>query len=107
ALLSAAVLRSFRLLVDVLARVVFDSPIPCFLHRRGCSTGTSQIGHAVKAGQTLLRIYGMGRIHQWAKLVLAIIMASTWCLAQGLRGQTGEERMIAEGAPGHAGGRLV
>ena len=49
----------------------------------------------------------MGRIHQWAKLVLAIIMASTWCLAQGLRGQTGEERMIAEGAPGHAGGRLV
>jgi peptide/nickel transport system substrate-binding protein len=49
----------------------------------------------------------MGRIHQWAKLVLAIIMASTCSLAQGLRGQAGEERMIAEGAPGHAGGRLV
>ena len=53
----------------------------------------------------------MGRIHQAAKLVLAIAMASAWasncCLAQGLPGQAGEERMIADGAPGHAGGRLV
>jgi peptide/nickel transport system substrate-binding protein len=53
----------------------------------------------------------MGRIHQGAKLALAIAMASAWasncCLAQSLPGQAGEERMIADGAPGHAGGRLV
>jgi peptide/nickel transport system substrate-binding protein len=50
----------------------------------------------------------MGRVHQWAKcLALAIIIAITCPPAPALPPQAREERMIADGAPGHAGGRLV
>jgi peptide/nickel transport system substrate-binding protein len=40
-------------------------------------------------------------------LVLAIIIASSCSSSPALSGQAGEERMIADGPPGHAGGRLV
>lgn len=39
--------------------------------------------------------------------VLAMMVASACSFAPARSGQTGEERMIAEGAPGHAGGRLA
>jgi hypothetical protein len=50
----------------------------------------------------------MGRIRPsraWLVLIVAISCACS--AAHGLRLQAGEERMIADGAPGHAGGRLV
>lgn len=40
-------------------------------------------------------------------LVLAIIIASSCSSSPALSGQAGEERMVADGPPGHAGGRLV
>jgi peptide/nickel transport system substrate-binding protein len=52
----------------------------------------------------------MGRVQGWAKcFVLAMTIASVGSRisAAARPGQAGEERMIAEGAPGHAGGRLV
>lgn len=50
----------------------------------------------------------MGKNYSWVKcLVLATIIASTCSSAPALSSQAGEERMIADGAPGHAGGRLV
>jgi len=54
------------------------------------------------------RIYGMGKIRSWVKcFVLAITIASACSSTLALSWQAGEERMIADGAPGHAGGRLV
>src|SRR5271156_2012321 len=50
----------------------------------------------------------MGRIRLWRPclvLLAAILCAGT--MAHARPAQAGEERMIADGAPGHAGGRLV
>jgi peptide/nickel transport system substrate-binding protein len=50
----------------------------------------------------------MGKNYSWVKcLVLAIAIASACPRSPALSWQAGEERMIADGAPGHAGGRLV
>lgn len=50
----------------------------------------------------------MGRVHPWAKcLVVAIAIASACSYARAQPQQAGEERMVADGVPGHAGGRLV
>jgi peptide/nickel transport system substrate-binding protein len=50
----------------------------------------------------------MGKNYSWVKcLVLTIIIASTCSSSPALSWQAGEERLIANGAPGHAGGRLV
>src|SRR5580692_4560510 len=50
----------------------------------------------------------MGRIGlSRAYLVLLVAISCACSVAHGLALQAGEERMIAEGAPGHAGGRLV
>jgi peptide/nickel transport system substrate-binding protein len=52
----------------------------------------------------------MGRVQTWAKsFVLAITVASAGSQVSvaARPGQAGDERMIAEGAPGHPGGRLV
>jgi len=49
----------------------------------------------------------MGRVHPWPKcLILAITIASACSFARALPQQAREERMIADGATGHAGGRL-
>lgn len=42
-----------------------------------------------------------------ACVVLIVAISSACAAARALPSQAGEERMIAEGAPGHAGGRLV
>src|ERR1700683_3164050 len=50
----------------------------------------------------------MGKNYSWVKcLVLAIAIAGACPFSPALPWQAGEERMIADGAPGHAGGRLV
>ena len=50
----------------------------------------------------------MGRIGpSRACLVLMVVISCACSAAHGLGLQAGEERMIADGAPGHAGGRLV
>jgi peptide/nickel transport system substrate-binding protein len=50
----------------------------------------------------------MGRVHPWPKcLVLAMTIASACSSGLARPQQAGEERMIADGAPGHAGGRLA
>jgi peptide/nickel transport system substrate-binding protein len=50
----------------------------------------------------------MGKNYSWVKcLVLSIAIASACPRSLALSWQAGEERMIADGAPGHAGGRLV
>src|SRR6202046_2452645 len=50
----------------------------------------------------------MGRAYQCGKcLILAIAIAIACSSARALPQQAGEERMIADGGPGHAGGRLV
>src|ERR1700723_138305 len=50
----------------------------------------------------------MGRIGlSRAYLVLLVAISCACSVAHGLALQAGEERMIADGAPGHAGGRLV
>src|SRR5580704_2283842 len=50
----------------------------------------------------------MGRLNPWAKcVILAITIASACSSLRALPPQAAEERMIADGAPGHAGGRLV
>jgi peptide/nickel transport system substrate-binding protein len=50
----------------------------------------------------------MGRIGLSRTCLVLIVAISCACsTAHGLRLQAGDERMIADGAPGHAGGRLV
>jgi peptide/nickel transport system substrate-binding protein len=50
----------------------------------------------------------MGRVETWAKcFVLAITVVCTGLAAQARPAQEAAERMIAEAAPGHSGGRLV
>jgi peptide/nickel transport system substrate-binding protein len=50
----------------------------------------------------------MGRVWTWVKyFVLAMTVAGAVFSASARPAQTGEERMIADGAPGHTGGRLV
>src|SRR6202167_2493511 len=50
----------------------------------------------------------MEKNYSWVKcLVLAITIASACPRLSALSWQAGEERMIADGAPGHTGGRLV
>jgi len=50
----------------------------------------------------------MGRVGlSRAYLVLIVAISCACSVAHGLALQAGEERMIADGAPGHAGGRLV
>src|SRR3984885_1068859 len=50
----------------------------------------------------------MGRLHQWAKcVVLAVTITSACSFARAQPQQASEERMVADGAPGRAGGRLV
>ncbi len=50
----------------------------------------------------------MGRVHPWAKcLVVAIAVACACSFVRAQPQQANEERMVADGAPGHAGGRLV
>src|SRR6202046_1002910 len=50
----------------------------------------------------------MGRLNPWAKCVIrAITIASACSSLRALPPQAAEERMIADGATGHAGGRLV
>src|ERR1700734_3076587 len=49
----------------------------------------------------------MGRVPQWAKcFVLVITIASACSTVRALPQQANVERMLADGAPGHAGGRL-
>jgi peptide/nickel transport system substrate-binding protein len=62
----------------------------------------------VKVISSLLKIYCMGRVQTWAKcVVLAVAVGSACSSAAAQSAPTGEERMILDGAPGHAGGRLV
>ena len=50
----------------------------------------------------------MGRLHLWAKcVVLAITVASACSSARAEPQQASDEQMVADGAPGRAGGRLV
>jgi peptide/nickel transport system substrate-binding protein len=50
----------------------------------------------------------MGRVRTWVKcFVLAMMVAAACSSAPAQSGQIGEERMIAEGAPGHTGGTLA
>jgi peptide/nickel transport system substrate-binding protein len=52
----------------------------------------------------------MGRVQTWVNcFVLAMTVAGTCTFASATPRppQTGEERMVAEGSPGHAGGRLI
>jgi peptide/nickel transport system substrate-binding protein len=50
----------------------------------------------------------MGRMHSWAKCAALVLTAAcAWAPAPVRAGQASDDRMIAEGAPGHAGGRLV
>ena len=56
AVLPAALLGSFFVLVDVLARALLDSVLRRLLRRLRCSAGTSQIGATVKTSKSLLRV---------------------------------------------------
>jgi peptide/nickel transport system substrate-binding protein len=52
----------------------------------------------------------MGRVQTWAKcfvLAITVATAGSQVSVAARPGQAGEERMVAEGAPGHPGGRLV
>src|SRR5580704_13450341 len=50
----------------------------------------------------------MWRVHPWARcLILAITIASACSSARAEPQQASEEQMVADGTPGHAGGRLV
>src|ERR1700675_4609640 len=50
----------------------------------------------------------MGKSYSWVKcLVLAITIASVCPCLPALSWQAGDEQMVADGATGHAGGRLM
>ncbi len=97
---SAAVLGSFFVLVDVPARAPADPALRCFLRRRRCSAGTSQIRAAVKTGKSLLRVDTWGEFGYRGRALSCLWRFSAPARPRAASPQqAGEERMVTDGAP--------